>query len=208
MPLLEVDSMRTRPLLGALLLSTLWMPVAHGQTVVEMDLTSARQLLQNHKMGAAVDLLTSLTNNYKQYTNIRVHSRDQKEALATLARALRTDFDGSGTGYVRDLTIWAVLNQIGGRTYLAASQMDSGAVLLTTDLDYLKGMLAFEILASLRQGDIGLNEARRKALKLGIEMQVDERDTGERTISFFGHHPGEDTLVGKLVVIEPPDFVW
>ena len=200
--------MWVRILLGTLLLSTIWTSAARGQTVVEMDLTSAKQLLQNHKLGAAVDLLISLTNNYKHYTNIRVQSQRHKDELATLARALRTDFDGTGAGYVRDLTIWAVLNHVGGRTFLAASQMDRGAVLLTTDLDYLKGMLAFEILASLRAGDIGLNEARRKALKLGIEMQVDETNTGERTISFFGHHPGEDTLVGKLVVIEPPDFVW
>lgn len=192
----------------ALLWAAFSAPAARAQTVVEMDLASAKQLLSNHGMQGATKLLTSLANNYKQYTNIRVHSRNQQEALATLARALRTDFDGSGTSYISDLTIWAVLNDIGGRTYLAASQMDPSAVLLTTDLDYLKGMLAFEILAGLRDGDISLAEARRKALKVGIEMQVDERDDGERTVTFFGHHPGEDQMVGKLMVIEPPDFVW
>jgi len=181
---------------------------ARAQTVVEMDLKSARQLLDNHDLGRASPLLTNLANNYKQYTNIRIHSRRQAAALALLAKALRTDFDGSGPGYIADLNIWAIFGQPGNRTYLAASLMDPEAVLLSTDVDYLKGMLAYEILELLRSGTLGLDEARRKALLLGIEMQVEQTETGDRTISFFGHGAGEDQLVGKLVVIEPPDFIW
>jgi hypothetical protein len=196
--------MRSLVLALALLIS----PLASAQTVVEMDLASACQLLSENNMARSVALLTNLANNYKQHTNIRVHTRRDKGALAMLAKALRTDFDGSGSSYIPDLTVWAIYNQVGGRTYLAASLMDPDSVLLTTQLDYLKGMLAFEILHQLREGVMGLDEARRKALALGIEMQVDENESGERIISFFGHRESTNALVGKLMVIEPPDFVW
>ncbi len=189
-------------------LSLLVAPVVRGQTVVEMDLKSAKQVLSNHKMGAACEILTSLANNYKQYTNIRVQSHRQRNELALLAEAMRTDFDGSGTSYIPELTVWAIMNDTGGRTYLVASLIDRRAVLMTNDLDYLKGMMAYEIMSRLRRGEISLDQARRKAMFLGIEMQVDEKESGKRTISFFGHGTDEDQLVGKLVVIEPPDFTW
>jgi hypothetical protein len=186
----------------------LFTPQAWSQTVVEMDLPSARLLLKNHRMDAAQPLLTNLANNYKQYTNIRVHSARDKAGIKTLARALRTDFDGSGRSYVPELTIWAIRNEVGGITYLTASLMDRSAVLLTNKLDYIKGMLAYEILHMVKSEEMSLHMARRKALLAGIEMQVDEDEDGKRSISFFGHNDDSAQLVGKLIVIEPPDFVW
>lgn len=186
----------------------LFTPQAWSQTVVEMDLPSAQQLLKNHHLGKASAMLTSLANNYKQYTNIRVHSARDKAGIKTLARALRTDFDGSGRSYVPELTVWAIYNDTGGISYLTASLMDRNAVLLTNKLDYVKGMLAYEILHGVKSETMSLHMARRKALLAGIEMQVDEDEEGTRSISFFGHNDDSVQLVGKLVVIEPPDFTW
>lgn len=180
----------------------------HAQTVVEMDLKSAVQLLENHGMGDAVSLLKNLSNNYKRYTNIRVHSNKKRKQLAMLASALRIDFDGSGSAYIPELNIWAISNEVGSFTYIASSLLDKKALLLSTDLDYMKGMFAYEILALIRGGQMGLDVAQRKALELGIEMQVDEQENGQRKIVFFGHAHDEGQLLGKLVVIEPPDFVW
>lgn len=188
-------------------LTLLPLPVS-AQTVVEMDLKSATQLLENHGMGKAVDLFINLANNYKRYTNIRVHSKEHKRQLAMLAKALRTDFDGSGSTYIPELNIWAISNSVGSFTYVAASLLDQKALLLSTDLDYMKGMFAYEILQLLQDGQMGLDVAQRKALGLGIEMQVDEREDGQHDIVFFGHSASERQLVGKLMVIEPPDFVW
>ncbi len=179
-----------------------------AQTIVEMDLKSAMQLLQNHNMGNSVNILENLANNYKRYTNIRVHSLKHKTQLSLLANALRTDFDGSGTTYIRELNIWAIANNVGSFTYIAASLLDKNALLLSTDLDYMKGMFAYEILSLIRDGRMALDMAQRKALLLGIEMQVDESEEGQRKIIFFGHSSDQRQLVGKLVVIEPPDFVW
>ncbi|MBN2494513.1 MAG: hypothetical protein JXR96_07990 [Deltaproteobacteria bacterium] len=191
----------------ALALGCLLAPPAAAQTVVDLDLGSAAELLSQHRMGRAIGFLKVLATNYRQSTNIRIQSRKHKTELAILARALRTDFDGSGTGYVRGPNIWRVYNDVGGRVFLAASLLDRKAVLLATDLDYLKGMLAYEILQLIQQGDMSISQGKRHAQLLHIEMQVIEDEYGERSISFFGH--GEKhQLVGKLIVIEPPDFCW
>lgn len=181
---------------------------ASAQTVVEMDLDSAVKILKTHKMGKGVYFLVQLANNYRHHTNVRVRSKWHEESLATLAKALRTDFDGTGKGYIPDLNIWHVEGESGAKSYLAASLLDRGSVLLSTDLDYLKGMIAYEILEGVRDGLLSLAEAQRRAIDVGIEMQVAENQEGEKTITFFGHREKSDKLIGKLMVIEPPDLVW
>jgi hypothetical protein len=186
----------------------LFAPRVFAQTVVEMDLSSAVKILKTHKLAEGVYFVTQLANNYRHYTNVRVQSKWHKESLAALAKALRTDFDGTGKGYIPDLTIWRVEGDSGAKSYLAASLLDRRAVLLAVDLDYLKGMIAYEILAGVRRGLFSVQEAQRRAIDVGIEMQVTEDRKGERTITFFGHREDSDKLIGKLMVIEPPDMVW
>lgn len=181
---------------------------ATGQTVVELDMPSAAKLLGNHGMARGVSFLSKLANNYKKLTNVRVHSSWYEESIATLARALRTDFDGSGAGYVADVTVWKVHGSTGSVVYLVASLVDSDAILLSSDLFTIKGMIAYEILEGIRRGTMNVREAQRKALAAGIEMQVSESFEGERSITFFGHGDRDDKIVGRLVVIEPPDLVW
>lgn len=181
---------------------------ASAQTVVEMDLPSAVKILKANKLGKGMYFLIQLANNYRHHTNVRVQSKWHEESLAALAKALRTDFDGTGKGYIKDLNIWRVEGESGTKSYLAASLLDQGAVLLSLDLDYLKGMIAYEILAGVRRGILSLPEAQRRAIDVGIEMQVTESQKGERTITFFGHREDSDKLIGKLMVVEPPDLVW
>jgi hypothetical protein len=181
---------------------------ANAQTIVEMDLASAQKILENHKMGAGILFLKRLTNNYKKYDNVRVHSNWQEESIAVLTKALKMDFDGSGKEYIKDMTIWSVTGQTGAQVYLAASMLDKDSILLSSSLTYMKGMMAFEILTAVRQGRLTVSAAQDRALSAGIEMQVTEDDEGEQTISFFGHQKDTDTLVGKLIVFEPPDLVW
>jgi len=191
-------------MIGILLLA----PPAGAQTVVEMDLQSAAKILQTNKLDKGLYFLVQLANNYRHYTNVRVQSKWHEESLAALAKALRTDFDGTGKGYIKDLNIWRVEGESGSRPYLAASLLDRGAVLLSKDLDQLKGMIAFEILSGVRKGTISVAEAQRRAIDVGIEMQVTENQEGERSITFFGHRQDSDKLIGKLMVVEPPDLVW
>ncbi len=179
-----------------------------GQTLVEMNAAGAAKLLNNHGFGQGVSFLNKLANNYKKYSNVRVHSNWYEESIATLAKALRQDFDGSGNGYVPDMTIWSIEGASGAHVLLASSMLDRNAILLATDLVYMKGMIAFEILAGIKNGSLALADAQRRALYAGIEMQVVENEDGRQTISFFGHQPNEEELVGKLIVIEPPDLVW
>lgn len=191
-------------LIGILLLAS----PAVAQTVVEMDLESAAKILKSNKLGKGIYFLVQLANNYRHYTNVRVQSKWHEESLAALAKALRTDFDGTGKGYIKDLNIWRIEGESGSKPYLAASLLDRGAVLLSKDLDYLKGMIAYEILTAVRRGIISLPEAQRRAIDVGIEMQVTENQKGEKTITFFGHRQDSEKLIGKLMVVEPPDLVW
>ncbi len=181
---------------------------ALGQTVVDMDSGSAAKLLSNHGFEQGVLILRKLANNYKKYSNVRVHSNWYEESIATLAKALREDFDGSGSGYVPDMTIWSIEGASGAHVLLASSMLDQNAVLMATELNYMKGMIAFEILTGIKNGSLPLSDAQRRALYAGIEMQIVESEDGRRIISFFGHQPNEEELVGKLIVIEPPDLVW
>jgi hypothetical protein len=192
-----------------LIICVLALPLpALGQTVVEMDLPSAVKILKINKLGKGAVILTKITNNYKQFSNVRVTSNWYEESIAALAKALRTDFDGSGSGYITDLTIWAVQGATGAQVFLAASMSDKNSVLLATDLDYMKGMIAYEILEGIRAGSLDVQKAQRHALSVGIEMQVSVSSDGEQTITFFGHKSKDDKIVGKLIVIEPPDLVW
>jgi hypothetical protein len=179
---------------------------ASAQTVVELDLASATRLLEGAGQSAAVPMLRKLANNERQFTNVRVVSREEPERLRALATALRMDHDGSGSDYIPEFSLWRVTGQTGARVLLAASLMSPGSVLLSTDLDFMKGMLAYEILDRLQNGLVSLGEARRQALALGIEVQVLERDDGERVISFFGHGLGGDHMIGKLMVFEPMEL--
>jgi len=179
-----------------------------AQTIVEMDLESAAKILQNNKLGQGIYFLVQLSNNYRHHTNVRVQSKWHEDSLAALAKALRTDFDGTGKGYIKDLNIWRVKGESGSNPYLAASLLDQGAVLLSKDLDQLKGMIAFEILTGVRRGVISITEAQRRAIDVGIEMQVTEDQEGDKTITFFGHREDSEKLIGKLIVVEPPDLVW
>jgi hypothetical protein len=181
---------------------------AVGQTIVEMDVPSATKILQSHHLALAVPFLVEISNNYRKYVNVRIHSTLHKEELAKLAEALRTDFDGSGTGYIPDHTVWSVFGNTGARVLLTASLLDRNAVLLASDIDYLKGMLAFELKEGLRRGLLSLDQARQKAVALGIEMEVSETESGGQQISFFGHRDLRTQMVAKLVVIEPPELVW
>lgn len=181
---------------------------ASAQTVVEMKLSSAIKILKTNKMGKGIYFITQLANNYRHYTNVRVQSKWHEESLAALAKALRTDFDGTGKGYIPDLNIWLVEGESGSKSYLAASLLDRHAVLLATNLDSLKGMIAYEILAGVRQGLMSMPTAQRRAIDVGIEMQVSENQDGEKTITFFGHREDSEKLIGKLIVVEPPDLVW
>jgi hypothetical protein len=181
---------------------------ASTQTVVEMDLASAIKILKTHKMGRGIYFVTQLANNYRHHTSVRVQSKRHEKSLATLAKALRTDFDGTGRGYISNMNIWLLEGDSGSKSYLAASLLDQNAVLLSTDLDYLKGMIAYEILAGVRRGLLGMPAAQRRAIDVGIEMQVSENGGGKRTITFFGYRKDSDKLIGKLMVIEPPDLVW
>ncbi len=183
-------------------------PSAQAQTVVEMDLANAGQILQAARLAKAQKLLAELANNYRKYTNIRVQANKRKEEIKALVTALRRDFDGSGTGYIPDLTIWKVFGSTGSRVLLAASMLDTDAILMSTDLSHLKGMLAFEMNQLLQTDKMSLDEARRKALQLGIEMEVMENARGKQVISFFGHNPKKERITGKLMIIEPPDFLW
>jgi hypothetical protein len=178
-----------------------------AQTVVEMSLPEAIELLNSHKLSKGTIFLTKLANNYRQLSNVRVQSRWHEESIATLAKALRTDFDGSGNDYIKDMTIWTIIGNAGHKIYIAASSMDKNAVLLSSDLDYLKGMIAYEILHQVQQGHMNLRQAQKKALDVGIEMQVTQDYEGKPIISFFGHGDNEQ-LVGKLMIFEPIDFVW
>ncbi len=63
-------------------------------------------------------------------------------------------------------------------------------------------------LAIVRQGRLTSSAAQNRALSVGIEMQIAEDEDGEQTISFFGYQKDTDTLIGKLIVFEPPDLVW
>lgn len=196
----------------------LWIPLttclmllasgAAAQTVVEMDMESAAKILQTNKLGKGIYFLVQLSNNYRQHTNVRVQSKWHEESLAALAKALRTDFDGTGKGYIKDLNIWRIKGESGSSPFLAASLLDQGAVLLSKDLDQLKGMIAFEILTGVRRGVISIAEAQRRAIDVGIEMQVTEDREGDKTITFFGHREDSEKLIGKLIVVEPPDLVW
>jgi hypothetical protein len=181
---------------------------ASAQTVVEMELQQAAKLLRDHDLDQGVPMLTRLTNNYKKILNVRVQSSWYEEAMTALARALRTDFDGTGTGYIPDHTIWAIRGDSGALVYLSASLADKNALLMASDLGYLKGMIAYEILEGIRSGTLTLVDAQRKAMAVGIEMQVSENTEGERTITFFGHHEDEDKIIGRIMVIEPPEFIW
>jgi len=181
---------------------------ASAQTVVEMTLSNAIKILKTHKMSQGIYFITQLANNYRHYTNVRVQSKWHEESLAALAKALRTDFDGTGKGYIPDLNIWLVEGESGAKSYLAASLLDQNAVLLSTDLDYLKGMIAYEILEGVRRGLLSIPTAQRRAIDVGVEMQVSENEDGEKTITFFGHRGNSDKIIGKLMVIEPPDLVW
>ena len=191
-------------LIGILLLAS---PAA-AQTVVEMDVESAAKILKTNKLGKGIYFLVQLSNNYRQHTNVRVQSKWHEESLAALAKALRTDFDGTGKGYIKDLNIWHIKGTSGSEPYLAASLLDQSAVLLSKDLDQLKGMIAFEILTGVRRGVISIAEAQRRAIDVGIEMQVTENQEGDKTITFFGHRKDSEKLIGKLIVVEPPDLVW
>ena len=113
----------------AVLCLTLFASRAWAQTVVEMDLSSAIKILKTNKLGKGVYFLTQLANNYRQHTNVRVQSKWREDSLAALAKALRTDFDGTGKGYIKDLNIWRIQGESGSRPYLAASLLDRGAVL-------------------------------------------------------------------------------
>lgn len=197
-----------RAVLASIVLLALSARPVLGQTVVDMDVGSAVELLNNHGYSQAVLFLKKLANNYKKYSNVRVHSNWNEESITALAKALRQDFDGSGSGYVPDMTIWSIKGPSGAHVFLASSMLDRDAVLLATELSYMKGMVAFEILAGIKNGSLSLPDAQRRALYAGIEMQVVENEDGRRTISFFGHQSKEEELVGKLIVIEPPDLVW
>lgn len=181
---------------------------ARAQTVVEMDLQSAARLLENHKFGRAVIMLEGLANNYKKYTNVRVRSNWHQDYLAELARALHTDFDGSGNDYIPDHTIWCVDGTSGDRVFLKASLVDAKTVLLASDLDNMRSMSAFEILQQVRSGKMALPQAEEISKLLGVEMQVIQDETGGLAISFFGRVHGEETLSSRLFVVEPPELVW
>jgi len=179
---------------------------ARAQTVVDLDLASAAQLLGSVGKAKAMRVLTKLANNERQFSSVRVVSREDPEALAMLAEALRVDYDGSGPAYIPELTVWRVVGGTGARVHLASSLLDPGAVLMSADLDYLKGMLAFEILQRLQTASLSVEDGRRKAQALGIEVQVLETEDGARVISFFGHGLDEERIVGKLAVFEPLEF--
>ncbi|MBW1807861.1 MAG: hypothetical protein JRJ87_06665 [Deltaproteobacteria bacterium] len=181
---------------------------ANGQTIVEMNFASAKKILENHDLAKGILFLTRLTNNYKKYENVRIHSNWNEESIAALTKALKTDFDGSGKEYIKDMTIWSVTGQTGLQVYMAASMLDQDSILLSSSLTFMKAMMAFEILAVIRQGRLTLSAAQNRALSLGIEMQVTENDDGEQIITFFGYQRNNDTLVSKLIVFEPPDLVW
>jgi len=181
---------------------------ANGQTIVEMNFASAKKILENHDLAKGILFLTRLTNNYKKYENVRIHSNWNEESIAALTKALKTDFDGSGKEYIKDMTIWSVTGQTGLQVYMAASMLDQDSILLSSSLTFMKAMMAFEILAVIRQGRLTLSAAQNRALSVGIEMQVTENEDGEQIITFFGYQRNNDTLVSKLIVFEPPDLVW
>ncbi len=185
-----------------------WPASGWGQTVVEMSLPTGIEILQSNGMEKGVLFLSRLANNYKNYSNVRVQSNWNETSLGTLAKALRTDFDGSGDAYIPDLTIWSVQGTSGAKMLLVASLIDRNAVLISTKLNHIKGMIAAEILEGVRQGRISLTKAKALAKATGIEMQVQENEFGEALISFFGHDNNRDAIVGKLVVVDPPDLVW
>ncbi|HOX46973.1 MAG TPA: hypothetical protein PK668_25475 [Myxococcota bacterium] len=179
---------------------------ARAQTVVELDLSSAAQLLDAVGKGKAMRVLSRLANNERQLTNVRVVCKDDPDALALLAEGLREDFDGSGPSYVPELTLWHVVGATGATIYLAASLLDPCAVLMSTDLDFMKGMLAFEILQRLQGASLSVEDGRRKAQALGIEIEVQVNEDGEQSITFFGHSLDKERIVGKLFVFEPIEY--
>jgi len=101
----------------------------------------------------------------------------------------------------------SVAHEQGCRVYLAASVLDPNSVLLATDLDYLKGMFAFEFLEAFRSDKLSLGQAQKQALQLGIEMQIQHGFADEVEISFFGHGD-KHQIEGKLVVFEPLNLLW
>jgi hypothetical protein len=179
---------------------------ARAQTVVDLDLPSAAQLLDAVGKAKAMRVLSRLANNERQLTSVRVVCRDDPDALALLAEGLRTDFDGSGQDYIPELTIWHVMGNTGAIIYLVGSLVDPGAVLMSTDLDFMKGMLAFEILQRLQAASLSVEDGRKKAQALGIEIQVQVNQDGEQAITFFGHSLDKDRIVGKLFVFEPLEY--
>ena len=184
-----------------------WSTPALAQTVVKMDLSSAVKLMKNHKLAEGGLILEQLANNYRQFSNVRIQSHDKRNSLAVLAKALRYDFDGSGKDYIANMTIWAITGDAGHLIYLTSSQIDKKAVLLASDMNNIKGMIAFETMQMVREGTLKISQARKRSLDTGIEMQVSENADGDTVISFFGHGTKE-RIVGKLVVFEPVDFVW
>jgi hypothetical protein len=193
-------------LCGLLLVS---LPAA-GQTVVSLELDDAILLLKSHQLEEGAWFLTNLANNYKKFTNVRVHAGWREESLATLARALRTDFDGSGIDYIPELTIWQVHGTTNASCYLIASLVDKNAVLISSNLAVMKAMVAAEILTRIKSGSLDLSTAKQYALAVGVYLQVKENteQQGEFSISFYDHPGTGLSRAGKLQPIEPPDFTW
>ncbi len=181
---------------------------ADAQAIVELDLPSCRKLLAAAGMQDAYPILEMLANNYRKYDNVRVRSNRHRRSLSLLARALRTDFDGSGPGYVKDANIWLVSGSSGNKVFLAASMMDPDAVLLAQKIENMMGMVAFELLAMLKSDRLSIEQAGRKAMLWGIDMEVARSEDDRLSVRFFGHGSDEHMIRGKLVVVEPPDLVW
>jgi hypothetical protein len=183
-------------------------PSALAQTVVEMDMPNAAALLESNNLGGAIPFFTELSNNYRKHANVRVHSHRFEASLSVLADALRTDFDGSGDQYIPDLTLWSIFGNTGSHVFLAASLLDHCNVLLASNVESLKGMLAFELLSGTSRGLISMEEAKRKAKLLAIDVNVGEDTDGRAVLSFFNHQEPLKPIVGKIAVIEPPDLIW
>lgn len=196
-------------LVGWLIGLSLLLPApALAQTVVELDLPTAARILAQHRFGGGVRMLAEIANNYRKHTNVRIRSRLRQDELGTLARALRHDFDGSGSAYLPEVTVWAVTGATGTRVLLLASLLEPDAVLMCQDLELLRSAAAFELLQALRLGRLGIEGARSRAVRLGIEMQVSESEQGEWNVSFFGRGDDIRPMVGKLSVFEPPELSW
>lgn len=181
-------------------------PCANAQTVFEVDRHTDR-LLKEFLLEKAADALRGLTSRHMRFSAIRVCSTAHKDELAALAKALRTDFDGKQGGrFASDGMIWTVADG-GHRVFLSASLENPKTVLLADDIRDLKGMLAFELLALIRKGELEKRAAQQKARNFGIDMRVVDGDDGERKITFFGQ-TGDELRAKRLTVIEPMELAW